>query len=101
MRKLLDWNQLSQNNINNLITLAMSKLGKQFHKELGRITSHQYIPGLLIGQMAGHIDYRGRGLGKLMIDWVIGLALNNLSKYVACRLIIIQSDEDKVDMYRH
>jgi hypothetical protein len=51
--------------------------------------------------MAGHFDYLGRGLGKLMIDWVIGLALNNLSKYIACRLIIVQSDEDKIDMYRH
>lgn len=34
-------------------------------------------------------------------EWVIGLALNNFSKYVAFRLIIIQSDDDKIDMYRH
>jgi predicted GNAT family N-acyltransferase len=90
-----------QKSIIGYVTLAMSQLGKQFHKDLGRITSHEYVPGLLIGQMAGHIDYRGRGLGKLMIDWVIGLALNNLSKYVACKLIIVQSDEDKIEMYRH
>jgi hypothetical protein len=65
-----------------------------------RLTSHRNIPGLLISEMAGHINYKGMGLGKLMVDWVVSVALD-LSKYVACKLIIVESEEDKIQMYEH
>jgi GNAT superfamily N-acetyltransferase len=50
--------------------------------------------------MARHVDYKGQGLGKLMLDWVVSVALD-LSRYVACKLIIVESEEDKVEMYKH
>jgi hypothetical protein len=53
----------------------------------------------LISEMAGHIAYGGRRLGRLMIDWVVSKALD-LSQYAACRLVVVESVEDKVETYR-
>jgi GNAT superfamily N-acetyltransferase len=82
------------------VTLIMSQLLRASHPELGKLSSHRYVPGILIGEMAGHIDFRRLGLGKLMIDWVVSKAVD-LSQYVACRLIIVESEEDKIEVYRH
>ena len=81
------------------VTLIMSQLAKTFHqKRLGKLTPRSNVPGILIGEMAGHIDYKG--IGKLMISWVVSTAIE-LSKYTACKLIIVESEEDKIDVYRH
>jgi hypothetical protein len=82
------------------VTLAMSQLGRLEHEELQTVTtSRTYIPGLLLGHMARHIEYRGRGLGMLMRDWVIQRALY-LSQFTGCRLIILQAlDDDVANLY--
>jgi predicted GNAT family N-acyltransferase len=80
-------------------TLAMSQLSKHQHTELGRLTTHDHIPGVLIGELARHIDYQGRGLGILMRNWIINHALK-ISKEIGCRLIILQAVEDKIDLYK-
>ena len=82
------------------VTLIMSQLSRSAHLELGKLTTHLYVPAILISEMAGHIKYAGQGLGRLMIDWVISKALD-LSQYAACRLVIVESVEDKVKTYRH
>ena len=80
------------------VTLAMSQLHKSEHKKLGELTTHGYIPGLLLGQMARDNEFRGMKTGELMINWVIAQAIE-LSKRIGCRLIILQSDDDQVQMY--
>lgn len=80
------------------VTIAMSQLHKSEHKKLGKMTGHGYIPGLLLGQMARDIRYKGKGLGKIMTAWVIKEAII-ISKRIGCRLIILQSEEDKVKTY--
>lgn len=82
------------------VTLIMSQLTATFHPKLSKSTSHRYVPGILISEMATHIDYTGKGLGRLMIEWVISIAFD-LAKYVACRLIIVESEPDKTEIYRH
>jgi hypothetical protein len=49
--------------------------------------------------MARHIDYKGRELGKIMINWVVSKA-RNLSKEVACKIIIVEAEEDKIVVYK-
>ena len=78
----------------------MSQLSRSAHLEFGKLTPHLYVPAILISEMAGHIEYAGRGLGRLMIDWVVSKALD-LSQYAACRLVIVEAVEDKVETYRH
>jgi hypothetical protein len=89
-----------QKKVVGFVTLAMSQLGRLEHEQLQTVTtSRTYIPGLLLGHMARHIDYRGRGLGMLMRDWVIERALY-LSQFTACRLIILQAlDDDVANLY--
>jgi hypothetical protein len=82
------------------VTLIMSQLSGSAHPELGKLTPHLYVPAILISEMAGHIAYVGRGLGRLMIDWVVSKALD-LSQYAACRLVVVESVEDRVETYRH
>jgi hypothetical protein len=82
------------------VTLIMSQLSRSLHPGLGKLTTHLNVPAILISEMAGHIDYAGRGLGRLMLDWVVSKALD-LSQYVACRLVIVESLPDKVDVYKH
>lgn len=81
------------------VSLAMSQLDKNQHQKLGGITGHGHIPGLLLGQMARHKEYRGKGIGLQMINWVIGQAVE-LSERIGCRLIILQSEDDKVECYK-
>jgi hypothetical protein len=57
------------------------------------------VPGILIGEMARHIDYKGRGLGDVMINWVVSKA-RDLSKEIACKIIIVEAEEDKIDIYK-
>ena len=75
-------------------------MSRSLHHELGKLTTHNYVPAILISETAGHIEYAGRGVGRLMLDWVVSMALD-LSQYVACRLVIVESLEDKVDLYKH
>jgi hypothetical protein len=78
----------------------MSQLHKSEHKKLGKLTTHGYIPGMLLGQMARDKNYKGRGIGKIMTSWVVREAIN-ISKRIGCRLIILQSEEDKVKTYEN
>jgi hypothetical protein len=82
------------------VTLIMSQLSKYLYlRGLGKLTTHDNVPAILISEMARDIDYIGRGLGRLMIDWVVSKALD-LSQYVACRLVIVESLPDKVETYK-
>jgi GNAT superfamily N-acetyltransferase len=81
------------------VTLIMSQLTATFHPKLSKSTSHRYVPGILISEMATHSDYTGMGLGKLMIEWAVSIAFD-LSRYIACKLIIVESEPDKIEVYR-
>lgn len=80
------------------VTLAMSQLHKNEHKKLGDLTSHGYIPGLLLGQMARDLQYEKRNLGSMMINWTVSQGVE-LMERIGCRLIILQSEDDKVKFY--
>jgi predicted GNAT family N-acyltransferase len=79
------------------LTLAMSKLSKNFHKDFGTMTT-QNVPALLIGGMARHVEYKGRGVGILMRDYAINKAFK-LSDQIGCRLLALESVQDKIDLY--
>lgn len=89
----------SNNKVIGYVTLAMSQLSRSQHLTLGRLTTRNYVPGILIGEMARHLDCRGKGVGKIMINWVTS-KVRDLSKEVACKIIIVESEEDKIDIYK-
>jgi hypothetical protein len=83
------------------ITLAMSKLGRFEHQRLSNLTTtRDYVPGILVGHIARHIEYKGKSIGTIMRDWVIKQALF-LSKYTGCRIIILQAfDDNIIEIYK-
>ncbi|MGC2681464.1 MAG: hypothetical protein WA323_06310, partial [Candidatus Nitrosopolaris sp.] len=50
------------------VTLIMSQLSRSAHLGLGKLTPHLSVPAILISEIARHIDYAGRGIGRLMIN---------------------------------
>lgn len=63
----------------------MSQLSRSFYRYFSSMTTHTNVPALLIGEMARHVDYKGRGIGILIRDWVINKALE-VSNSIGCRL---------------
>lgn len=57
------------------------------------MTPRNYIPGILIAEMARHIKYKGTGIGNVMINWVVSKEI--LSK-VACKIIIGRQRKIKI-----
>lgn len=81
------------------LVLAMSHINKSMHKDFGSISkSASYMPSLLIGNMARHIDYKGKGIGILMKDYALKKAVD-LSGQVGCRLLSLEAVPDKIDLY--
>jgi hypothetical protein len=75
------------------VSVAMSEVARFQHKQLQTVTITQnYVPGLLLGHMARHIEYKKRGVGILMRDWVINHALSQIDAllrrngYMSCAL---------------
>ena len=77
----------------------MSYLGKFDHASFQTLTTSQHIPSLLIGEIARDIRHKGKGMGELMLNWVIDEA-KKLSSQVGCRLVVVQSIEEKVRRYK-
>jgi hypothetical protein len=51
------------------ITLAMSQLVRFEHQRLYNLTTtRDYVPGLLVGHIARHIEYKRKGIGTIMRD---------------------------------
>jgi hypothetical protein len=48
--------------------------------------------------MARGIGFKGKGAGKIMIDWVLSKA-NELAEEVGCRYVVLDSESHMVDRY--
>jgi len=81
------------------LVLAMSQLNKRWYDVFNQsIKTVEYIPALLIGKMARHFEYKGKGVGTIMRDYALNKALN-LSEQIGCRLLVLEAVEDKIDLY--
>jgi len=81
------------------VTLAMASLQrKELPTERKEEKPYRHVPSLLLGQMARDKRHKGKGLGKIMVDFVIDKA-NKLGKEVGCRFVIVDSERDQVARY--
>ncbi|HZD36557.1 MAG TPA: GNAT family N-acetyltransferase, partial [Nitrososphaeraceae archaeon] len=86
------------NEIAGYVALAMSNLPRKTHMNLKGLTNYPDVPALLLGQMARNLDYAHMGMGRYMLDWVIDHGIK-LSKEVGCRIIMLNSEKDKINWY--
>jgi GNAT superfamily N-acetyltransferase len=57
-----------------------------------------FYPCLLVGRLGVSNDYRKSGVGKYMLKWCVGMALD-LSDTVGCRYISLETKESKNAFY--
>lgn len=60
---------------------------------------YQHIPCLLLGQMARDLNYKGQGIGKIMVDFTISTA-RQIAEKVGCRYVILDAELDKIELYK-
>ncbi len=61
--------------------------------------SYKWYPAVELGQMGVDKSYRGKGLGQLICNYCIGLALT-VGEQIACRYIVLRTNEDKSNLYK-
>lgn len=79
-------------NVAGFVTLAMGNVPKQETNDSKPNTRYPNIPGLLLGQLAAHQDYRG--MGSILLDFVIKHALD-LTQKIGCRVVYVHSIKGK------
>jgi len=88
-----------QNQPIGFVTLAMSSLRKdKLPPERKEQKPFRDIPSLLLGHIARDTRYKGKGVGKIIIDFTLSLAFK-LGEEVGCRFVILDAEDDVVDHY--
>jgi len=81
-------------------TMAMGSLRKQDSITNGRTEkSSGAVPCVLLEYIARDFRYKGKGVGKIMIDWVINLA-HELSKTVGCRFVVLEIPQQLITVFQ-
>jgi GNAT superfamily N-acetyltransferase len=81
-------------------TLSMAGLESKELPESDKLVDYNArYPAVLLGQMGVDKSCRRQGLGELICNYCIGLAEKS-SEQIACRYIILQTSQAKVEFYR-
>lgn len=83
------------------ISIAMFSIEKKIVSEQDKSfknVPYGSIPALLIGQLATHKNYEGRGIGRFMVLWSINQA-RKYSKNIGCRLVMLHPHDDVIGWY--
>jgi GNAT superfamily N-acetyltransferase len=81
------------------VTVAMSSISAK-RIDLSDTTGIHlsFYPCLLVGRLGVSNDYRKSGVGKYVLKWCVGMALD-LSDTVGCRYISLETKESKSAFY--
>ena len=74
------------------ISIAMAHMNPERDKQLQR-DGYGNIPALLIGHLATHKDYEGKGVGTHLIAWAIREAVRS-SQRIGCRIVMLNPEDD-------
>ena len=89
---------LDEKEIVGYVSLAMFSMRKSLLPKKDRNVGYRDIPVMLLGQIATHQDYEGRGIGEFMVLWTAGMA-RRYSRGVGCRGIVLHPHDDVIDWY--
>ncbi|RNJ79588.1 MAG: GNAT family N-acetyltransferase [Nitrosopumilus sp. B06] len=84
------------------ISIAMFSIEKRIVSEQDKLfknVPYGSIPALLIGQLAVHKNYEGRGIGRFRVLWVID-QVRRYSKNIGCRPVMLHSHGDVIEWYK-
>jgi predicted N-acetyltransferase YhbS len=83
------------------VTLSMNRIERLLIREREDripLAQSQY-PATLIGRLAVCNHLRNMGIGTHICKWAIGHSIELSHKYIACRYVILQTDEKYKDWY--
>jgi len=83
------------------VTLAMAGLRKVRLEEerQDQKSGVRDVPSLLLGHWARDSRYIGKGVGKIMMAWVLARA-SEVGMQIGCRYVILGSEPDMVEHYK-
>jgi len=67
--------------------------------EFGVDKTHPDYPAIKIARLATATSYKGRKIGRFMVKYVVGMALE-FSKKIGCRFITVDSMPNSVEFYK-
>jgi len=79
-----------------MFSIQTKKLGTTEHV-MDASSIHLY-PSVLLGQLGTNRNHRRMGIGKIMVDFCVGLA-QEIGERIACRYIVLQTDQNKTSLY--
>lgn len=67
--------------------------------ELKKRIRYPHIPVILLGRLATHIDYRGKGYGKLILVDALKRSLQVAKEHVAAVAVIVDPIDDEAERF--
>lgn len=86
-----------ENEIIGFFTLAASEI--KLKESERSIKNLKVFPSLKLARFAIQSQYQGKGLGKDIIKFVVGLVIQ-LNVYIGCRFILVDALPESTDFYR-
>ena len=82
------------------VTMVMGSLRKEDSAADERTEkSSGAVPCVLLEYVARDVRYKGKGVGKIMLDWAINLT-HELSKKVGCRFVVIEIPQQMITLFQ-
>ena len=80
------------------VTLATASVKSRDVEGRGKWLRFGEVPALLIGQLATHLEYEGRHVGRTLVNLAVAEAVD-LSRRVGCRLVVLHPRKDAISWY--
>lgn len=85
------------------ITLTCSEIDLQDYYEITdcpQANKYEVLPAVKIARLAVDKNYRGYGIGKMLIQFVVSLCLEMIVEQIGCRFLITDAKEDAISFYQ-
>ncbi len=56
------------------------------------------VPGLCLGQLGVDLNYQGKGLGNLLVEYCISIA-RKIGEYAGCRILFLEAHDTAIKFY--
>jgi predicted GNAT family N-acyltransferase len=79
-------------------TVKLDEIPEGIAKKLTRM---QEIPAILLGRLARSIEFRGQGIGEVLLVDALKKALQSSAHVASWAVVVDAKDEEAVEFYRH
>ncbi len=82
------------------VTMVTGSLRKEDSAADGRTEKFSgAVPCVLLEYVARDVRYKGKGVGKIMLDWAINLT-HELSEKVGCRFVVVEIPQHLITVFQ-